>query len=469
MAAKRKNTTHSEVLSGATFKPAHSEKAATIAAQVHRGSGHRVKVAQHGKKWGCWVWPKGKNPGMNSDSGGTDGKGCGDNSMNQNPRRRRNNSTGDVSSPTRTATEVRSPTRTATEVRSPTKTSTSTDAYTAGNVTVTGGAGAGATTSVHIHQKKQPEDPKGSSRGKGMPESVAAELAKRVNPSWRKTMKAAKKREAASRAKWGTDYGGIASETVRRAKTATRIARRMEKAGRKIKARGDKFGDTASIFNPKGKRNPASAAVAMRENFTGLPSKEYVDVPDRQHVHSHLAALGELIELKVKTVKGEIMEIEFEQPNPKKDALSKVSSKVKGWVDRRGKALTGTVKYLTDYWINPRKMNPNGPVLLCSNEKGTHLFIEGGDQSLDLGKLGLSELKEKESIIVGSVKTITYHARKKFDSKVEEYDYIHKFSEDSDGPLPMLRYDVKNKHLYLDGGVYHIPKPLLGTSQGITD
>jgi hypothetical protein len=47
-------------------------------------------------------------------------------------------------SPTSTSTEVRSPTSTSTEVRSPT--STSTDAYTQGNVTVTGGAGAGATT-----------------------------------------------------------------------------------------------------------------------------------------------------------------------------------------------------------------------------------------------------------------------------------------------------------------------------------
>jgi hypothetical protein len=54
----------------------------------------------------------------------------------------------EVRSPTSTRTEVRSPT--STEVRSPTRTSTSTEAYTAGNVTVTGGAGAGATTSVTI-------------------------------------------------------------------------------------------------------------------------------------------------------------------------------------------------------------------------------------------------------------------------------------------------------------------------------
>lgn len=73
----------------------------------------------------------------------------------------------DVRSPTSTSTEVRSPTSTSTEVRSPTSTSTevrsptstSTDAYTAGNVTVTGGAGAGAYTNVNIYGPPKPRTP----------------------------------------------------------------------------------------------------------------------------------------------------------------------------------------------------------------------------------------------------------------------------------------------------------------------
>lgn len=66
-----------------------------------------------------------------------------------------------VRSPTRTRTEVRSPTSTSTDVRSPTSTSTETDAYTAGNVTVTGGAGEGATTTVTIRgSKPQKGDPR---------------------------------------------------------------------------------------------------------------------------------------------------------------------------------------------------------------------------------------------------------------------------------------------------------------------
>lgn len=70
----------------------------------------------------------------------------------------------DVRSPT--STEVTSPTRTSTEVRSPTRTATSTDAYTSGNITVTGGAGAGATTTVTIMPSdKTPMDKTDSASG----------------------------------------------------------------------------------------------------------------------------------------------------------------------------------------------------------------------------------------------------------------------------------------------------------------
>lgn len=221
--------------------------------------------------------------------------------------------------------------------------------------------------------------------------------------------------------------------------------------------------------SPRRKKNPEADAIAMRESFTGLPSNKSIVIEDETHVHSHLAALGELIELRITTVKGKVYVLDFaSEANPKKRNTHTVLRKVKGWVDRRGKTLSGTVKSFADAWINPRQMKSN-IVLLCSNEKGTQLFIEGGDQTTDLAKLGLSELAKKESATIGSVSNVTYHATKKFDDKEEEYDYVHKFSEDSGGLRPTLRYDTVNEHLYLDGGVYHIPRPLIGTSQGITD
>lgn len=219
------------------------------------------------------------------------------------------------------------------------------------------------------------------------------------------------------------------------------------------------------------KRNPEAGAVRMREAFTGLPADKTVLVARDEHVHGHLAKIGDLVELRGKTVNGEKFEIEFKRAsNPRrksKDIVSKVGKKTSGWLGRRAKAVSGMVKGFSDTWVN-RKRNPNGPTILACNEAGSHLFIEGGDQAIDLGKVGL-EAKGKESVIVGPVTHVTYHARKKFDGKEEEHDYEHKFSEDSGGPLPQLRYDVKNKHLYLDGGVYYVPKPFFGTSQGITD
>ena len=78
----------------------------------------------------------------------------------------------DVRSPTSTSTDVRSPT--STDVRSPTSTKTSTDAYTAGNVTVTGGAGSGDTT-VKITQV--PGNTEDAIKGRNIsPEQKRAEM-----------------------------------------------------------------------------------------------------------------------------------------------------------------------------------------------------------------------------------------------------------------------------------------------------
>ncbi len=126
-------------------------------------------------------------------------------------------------------------------------------------------------------------------------------------------------------------------------------------------------------------------------------------------------------------------------------------------------------------WLNEmRKKNPrgdsSGPVYLTSNEDGTQLFVVGGDQSLDLSGLNITgQSANKELITIGSVTNICYHAHKIFDGKREEFDYVHKFSEDSHGPLPVLIYDRINRQLKLSGGVYKIERPLVGTSPGIED
>jgi hypothetical protein len=253
---------------------------------------------------------------------------------------------------------------------------------------------------------------------------------------------------------------------------AARAAARMHTVNGhrvKVERKGGKWGYWVW---PK-KRNPESAAVAMREAFTGLPSDKTVVVTDKIHVHEHLAALGELMELKVKTVKGETFEILLNQErNPKhkaKEIVKRVGSKTKGWVDRRAKAIAGIGKRMADTWINPRKANPNGPVLLCSTEDGKNLAAVGGDQTLDLKALGLGELAGKEQVVVGEIKNLGYYTSKDFGDGKETFLYVHKLSEESGGPRPMLRYATRDKKIYIDGGVFHIPKPVFGVSPGITD
>lgn len=349
------------------------------------------------------------------------------------------------------------------------------------------------------------------------------------------------------------------------------------------------------------KQNPQSSSDDMYASFHGEDPDEVVEYREEEHYHSHVAALGELVELKVKLVNGGRAVISFEDSgeeeveNPKKkkgssqykapgsgrgfwpfnsfthttiyhvgagkkSGVSRVvekqavpKSKVVGdfrgqkiekqaegfvvpgidssvffdkkddaklfiasmlgggklktnplvehyreWrkanpgpfsetgklIGRGRKALSkpmddflGTAGKVGGYLDNKlgRALNPatpgsTGPVYLTSNEEGTQVFIIGGDQSLDLSGLGITGSQaDKELVTIGKVTNICYHAHKIFNGKREEFDYEHKFSEDSHGPLPDLLYDRINRQLKLSGGVYKIERPLVGTSPGIED
>lgn len=87
------------------------------------------------------------------------------------------------------------------DVRSPTSTKTSTDAYTAGNITVTGGGGDGD-TEVHIHQA--PDNTKNAVKGRTItPEQKKAEMGE----SSRRTM------PRAMREAWGAPGVGSGSNS----------------------------------------------------------------------------------------------------------------------------------------------------------------------------------------------------------------------------------------------------------------
>ena len=184
------------------------------------------------------------------------------------------------------------------------------------------------------------------------------------------------------------------------------------------------------------RNNPADESSAMYESFHGTPSTEVVEITDSEHYHSHLASLGICCGVTVQPLNGK-GEFAIGLSGYEWDA------KDKGFV-------------LVDHGAEK--------TLLCSDEKGTSLFFEAGDQELDLGKLGIKV--EHDLQTVGDCISIWYETSKSFD-KFQPTQYYHQFSEDTGGPLPQLLYDVQNSHLLLSGGVYKIEQPLVGTSPGI--
>jgi hypothetical protein len=197
------------------------------------------------------------------------------------------------------------------------------------------------------------------------------------------------------------------------------------------------------------KTNPEADSASMYETFHGRPSQETIVLEQDEHYHTHVATLG--------TCCGFLIDD-----------------------DTRTFAIG-----LSGYEWNPRAKGPGKghgafekkdddaeEVLLTSNEDGTQLFVDGGDQSLDLDGLDITGAEaEHESIVLGQVCLVAYETQKKFDG-FETIQYVHEFSEESKGPLPMLRYmrlNGKGARMFLDGGVYKVEKPLTGVSAGIVD
>lgn len=104
--------------------------------------------------------------------------------------------------------------------------------------------------------------------------------------------------------------------------------------------------------------------------------------------------------------------------------------------------------------LNPKSYKDTGPVMLCSSEDGLSLYIFGGNQSLDLRALGLDGDWERDSMVIGDIKNLVYRTRKKFD-KLKEIDYTHRVGEET-GDLPILRYSLRDKRLFIDGGRYRV-------------
>lgn len=166
------------------------------------------------------------------------------------------------------------------------------------------------------------------------------------------------------------------------------------------------WGEFMKGWKAEAKRpNPAAEAAEAYTDFHGRPSEEVVTVKTEIHYHKHLAACGELRKLKVKPV---------------------------------GKLFTVS---LSDF----RK------AFLAFNENRTQLFIEGGDQTVDLKQFGIKQAHEVETL--GEVKVIEYYTIKDhLGSEGGQATYVHKFAK----PYPVLIYNVLDKQLTFSGGSYKV-------------
>lgn len=195
-----------------------------------------------------------------------------------------------------------------------------------------------------------------------------------------------------------------ASEAVRR---GTKIGSQLMKKAAKAAGMGRK-------------RNPAAAAVAGYEEFHGREPDEFVTVTKQVHFHKHLSGAGKLKRLVVDPVA----------------ANSNVI--LSGW---KG-------------------------ALLCFNEQKNQLFIEGGDQAVDLKAFGIDPKSAHEIETLGKVVTIDYFTTKDhLGDEGGEAVYRHKFrTTNEDGRhvtvriarYPDLIYYVRDERLVFSGGSYEI-------------
>ena len=165
--------------------------------------------------------------------------------------------------------------------------------------------------------------------------------------------------------------------------------------------------------------NPAVEAIEGYEAFHGRQPDEFVTVSRQVHFHKHLSGAGKLKKLVVLPVSG-----------------------------RRKVILSGF-----------------GGALLAFNEQRSPLFIEGGDQSVDVTVFGIDE-RPHELETLGQVKAIEYFTTK--DHLGDEggtATYVHKFRTTNENGqhvtiriarYPDLIYRTLDKQLEFSGGSYTI-------------
>lgn len=198
---------------------------------------------------------------------------------------------------------------------------------------------------------------------------------------------------------------------------------------------GSVEGVVEGMINPskrKGRKNPLDSSDELYTSFHGAPPTETLLIRESEHVHGNLAGLGDLTEIVVRLTGG---------------------------------SKAGGVTTLTA--PNPSSASDSKIVRVASNEAGTQLYLVGGDQSINVEKLGFRESFDvihdgetfeatdiKDRMVLGQIMKLTYQTRKEPDG-FKLIDYFHQLGEDT-GTRPFLAYDTMNDRMLIFGGEYHV-------------
>lgn len=187
------------------------------------------------------------------------------------------------------------------------------------------------------------------------------------------------------------------------------------------------------------RHNPESAAAELSEKFHGRPANELTRVIEFEHDDSEKTKLGDLVRLVIDTPTGKVVYLNFNLSKPS-EIVNLSTRPVKG---------------------------KNGEVI------GKQLYFVGGDQEVNLKALGMAgpewtrdrmELGRLHHFPKSANEGAIVYRTKKTMHNLKLTDYWHRPGEETIkavGPaaLPLVIYDLRNKHLELAGGQYYIDAP----------
>lgn len=195
-----------------------------------------------------------------------------------------------------------------------------------------------------------------------------------------------------------------------------------KKLGRAEMTRRAIAGKKRAAKRPKrNPRNPLDTAQSAYAGFHGEQPKGATVIQEKSHYHTHVWEVGKLVLLRVLL------------PS-----------------DRRQPGLSNIVDVEFNY-------ESKTPAHLTANEKRNQLFIDGGDQAVDIKTFGIDPAIRHEKELLGYLKQVWYYTDKKHLGKEGgRAIYKHKLGEEG-GELPALVYRTIDKRLEIVGGSYTIP------------